>query len=239
MKKVPINKELLTYFKSKPQTLIMEGYCQHGSDTVVYSDGKSFALTTYACGGNHCCFYTQDVQFVDQVVALLHGKVEFSGVNEVVTKHLATKYKFLWKTDCGLHVHNGLPLPHKCVGDLRKMSPDYAQQISDGTFYGAAVEDIRHCLQLHPSSALYVDGKPVCWSLLHVEKSLGMLYTLPEHRHKGYALEVMTHLSNQVLAQGDVPYAYIVQTNVASINLAKKYNLKYVEDAYYFEIDLG
>ena len=41
-----------------------------------------------------------------------------------------------------------------------------------------------------------------------------------------------------VIAKGDVPYAYIVCDNVASQNLALKYNLERVKRADYFLINL-
>ena len=131
----------------------------------------------------------------------------------------------MWENNCDLYVWNGQPLPHVCTQEIRPMLPKYAQKISDGTFYHAAINDVLDCLRRHPSAAVFVDDEPVCWCLLHLEKSLGMLYTLPEHRHKGYALEVMTALTNKVIERGDVPYAYIVKDNVASMNLAQKYNL--------------
>ena len=118
------------------------------------------------------------------------------------------------------------------------MDAAYAQKESDGTHDHAAISDVKDCITNRPSSAVYIDGAPVCWCLVHLEKSLGMLYTEPTHRHKGYALEVMTSLCNKVIALGDVPYAYIVQTNVASANLATKYNLVKIKQADYFEINL-
>jgi len=52
-------------------------------------------------------------------------------------------------------------------------------------------------------------------------------------------LEVMTHLTNQVIANGDIPYATIVKGNVASENLALKYQLEYVCDVDYIAIDFA
>ena len=91
---------------------------------------------------------------------------------------------------------------------------------------------------MYPSAAVWLDGKPVSWCIMHNDKSLGMLYTMPEHRHKGYALQVMTALCNAVIAQGDTPYAYIRRDNVASQKLAEKYNLRRVKAADYFLIEL-
>ena len=110
------------------------------------------------------------------------------------------------------------------------MSPEYWQLISEGTPYKASKQEIVPNLLTKPSSAIYVDGKPVCWCMLHTTGSLGMLYTLPEYRRKGMALDVMVDLCRKVLAQGCKPFAYIVKGNVASQQLAALYNLEYIGD---------
>ena len=61
-----------------------------------------------------------------------------------------------------------------------------------------------------------------------------MLFTLPEYRHKGLALDVMTALCQMLIDIGQKPFAYIVDGNVASISLAAKYNLKQIGHASYF-----
>lgn len=238
MKRLQPTAELLAKFKSQADTLIFEGYCAYTSDVTIYNDGDSYALLANVNGVCKCCFKTDSEEFVFAVLDKLQGRVELCGVDPFVTGCLKRRYKFLWETDCYLYVWNGEPLSYQCKQDVRPMSADFAQRVSDGTHYHAAVEEIAECLARHPSAAVYANGEPICWCLLHLEKSLGMLYTEPEHRHKGYALEVMTALTNKVIEKGDVPYAYIVKDNVASQNLAAKYNLVYVKQADYFEIDL-
>lgn len=240
MKKISVTSELLQIFRSIPQTLIMEGYCKYFDNVAVYCDGCDYATVCIDdCGAVHVCMYIESKDFIDAIVTMLGGKtVEFCAAPHFVTEYLRTKYAFNWETNCCLYIWNGQPLPHKCSRDLRPMDGAYARQISDGTFYHASEKEIRACLSVHPSSAAYVDGKPVCWCLLHMEGSLGMLYTLPEYRKQGYALEVMTDLTNKVIASGNIPYAYIVTDNSASRNLAGKYNLVQVCPADYFEIYL-
>ena len=238
MKKLQPTAELLQKFKTRADMLIFEGYCALTDDVDIYNDGDSYALLVNVNGVRKCCFKTDSEDFVLSVLGKLSGNVELCGVDPCVTAMLKRRYQLLWETDCYLYVWNGEPLTYQCKQDVRPMSTEYAQLISDGTHYHAAVKEIKQCLARHPSAAVYLNDKPICWCLLHLEKSLGMLYTLPEHRHKGYALEVMTALTNKVIERGDVPYAYIVKDNVASQNLAVKYNLVRVKNADYFEINL-
>ena len=239
MKQIRPTKKLLEQFKNQADTLIFEGYCTNADSVVIYNEGDSYALIAEVKDDIKCCLHTNSEQFVLSVVDALRGcQVEFSGVDPFVTNILRNRFEFLWETNCYLYVWNGKPLNYECKQDIRPMSAEYAQQVSDGTHYHAPIADIVEVLSRHPSAAIYVDGKPVCWCLLHLEKSLGMLYTEPEHRRKGYALEVMTALNNKVIAKGDVPYAYIVCDNIASQNLAVKYNLERIKRADYFAINL-
>ncbi len=240
MKKIPVTTQLLDYFRSNGETLIMEGYCKYFDNVTVYNDGVSYAVVANTNGSAECCIYSESTSFIDGVIRSVLGKVvKFCGVSQFVTDYINSKYTFNWQTDCYLYVWNGEPILHESRCDLRAIDSSYAQQVSDGTHYRAPLDDIRECLVWHPSSAAYVDGKPVCWCLLHKEGSLGMLYTLPEYRRQGYALEVMTDITAKVIKRGDIPFAYIVQDNIASQNLAAKYNLKRAAVANYFEIDLS
>lgn len=240
MKRIPITSELLAKFHRIGEALIMEGYCRYFADTEVYCDGDSYAtVATGFNGGINICLLNETERFIDEILSLVNGKVEFCGVSPYATNYVKSKYEPLWETNCDLYVYDGKPLPEIGDCDMRSMDVGYAQQISNGTHYHAPTDEIAQCIKLHPSSAAYVNNKPVCWCLVHLEGSLGMLYTLPQYRRQGYALKVMTHLCRQVINRGGVPFAYIVQDNVASKSLAVKYNLREVGKANYFEISLG
>lgn len=240
MKKVPITTELLRRFRKIPQTLIFEGYCVNFDNVTVYNDGDSYALTAVNHLGNtECCLYTDSTAFIDEVVGILNGAVKFCGVSTFVTDYLQARYGFKWLTRCYLYVWNGKPLDLSVIDgcNVRPLEPSYVQQVSDGTPYHANIDDVRMCLIRHSSAAIYIDGKAVCWCLLHLEGSLGMLYTVPNYRRQGYALKVMTAISQMVIEQGNVPYAYIIEDNLASKSLAPKYNLQDFGRADYFEIN--
>lgn len=244
MKQVQITTELLQRFRANPQTLIFEGYCVNFDNVNVYNDGDSYALTALNhLGVTECCILTEDASFIDSVVGILRGTVKLCGVAPHITDYLKQRYSFNWFTACDLFVWSGQPLglsvldgaPH-C--EIRPLEFSYVQQVSDGTPYHANLDDVRMCLERHPSAAAYVDGKAVCWCLLHLEGDLGMLYTLPQYRRQGYALKIMTALTQMVIDAGNVPYAYIISDNLASKSLAAKYNLRQVCPAHYFEITL-
>ena len=236
MEKINVTPQLLSEFKSQPQTLILYGYLTAMPNVQLYQSGNSYATVVHNGRFYECTIASDDLHFVDEFVGSFSDcYAEFRMITPKVANYLQTKYTFGYRVTCGLYVWNGKPLQYKCQGDLRSISPEFAHLVASGTSY-ATVDEVVELLQMHPSSALYVDNQPVCWCLLHLEKSLGMLYTLPEHRKKGYALEVMTHLTNQVIDTGDIPYATIVKGNVASENLALKYQLEYVCDVDYISI---
>lgn len=242
MKKVPITTQLLRYFRTVPQMLIFEGYCVNFDGVTIYNDGDSYALTAVNhLGDIECCLYSNDAAFIDEMLSLLYGNVKFCGVSAFVTDHLQSRYAFKWLTRCDLYAWNGKPLNLSVIDncEIRPIDVSYAQQVSDGTPYHANLDDVRRCLTRHPSAAVYVEGKAVCWCLLHLEGSLGMLYTVPEYRRQGYALKVMTAISQMVIEHGNVPYAYIIEDNVASKSLAVKYNLQNVCPANYFGIEIN
>lgn len=237
MERLHIDENIKKMFKSRPDLLIFDGYASYSDKAEVYRDGDDLALVLKDGDTNMCCFSSKNGAFADEVTAALTGKIKFCGVPPEITAHMEKKYDFVYKTPCFLYVWNGEPLTHKNTIETRPLRPEFAKMVSDGTHYHAPEEEIVKCLSLHPSAAVYIGDSPVCWCLCHAEKSLGMLYTLPEHRRKGYALEVMTALTNAVIARGDIPFAYIVTDNIPSRNLAPKYNLFPASRADYFLIE--
>ncbi len=56
----------------------------------------------------------------------------------------------------------------------------------------------------------------------HPEGSMGLLLIFPEQRNKGYAFALETYLIQTILKEGRLPYAHIVEDNVASLHLQRK-----------------
>ena len=236
MKRIFPTPQLLQTFRSRPETLIFEGYCDYTKEIALWQEGNGYALVAKVRGTNKCCFSTEDAQFAERVINSVEGETELCGIAPELTCALREKYRFEWETNCILHAWNGQPLPHKVLHETHPISAKYAKIISDGTPYRAATEEVEECIARRPSAAVHIDGQPVSWCLCHLEKSLGMLFTLPEYRRKGLALDVMTALCNEVISRGDTPFAYIITDNTASLALAAKYNLVPVRRADYVKL---
>ena len=228
---ISANDNLIVQNKDDKRFLNIVGLIKNGENVKLYTDGNgSVALVE---NDHTLCFVTENLSFVDEVVASVGSEITFCGVSNQILQHLQDNYQLDWVTKCSLYAYNGCGFDGINTVDVRLQPLDvrHWQLVSDGTHYHATYEDIAECLQNRISSAVYVDGEPVCWCLMHRENSLGMLYTMPEHRRKGYALAVMVDICKKIVANGEVPYGYIVKGNISSENLAKRYNLQYFFDA--------
>ncbi|XP_039509156.1 glycine N-acyltransferase isoform X2 [Pimephales promelas] len=66
---------------------------------------------------------------------------------------------------------------------------------------------------------LDADDQPVAWILTYPSCALGMLYTVPEHRGKGYAKALVTIMSKRLHSQGCPVYCFIEEKNQLSYRL--------------------
>ncbi|XP_062256873.1 glycine-N-acyltransferase-like protein 3 [Platichthys flesus] len=74
-------------------------------------------------------------------------------------------------------------------------------------------------------------GRPVCWILVYDYCAMGMLYTLPEHRGKGYAKILVSTMARRLHDGGHPVYCFIEEESVVSYRLFK--NLGFTEDPSY------
>ncbi|XP_077439098.1 glycine N-acyltransferase-like protein 3 [Vanacampus margaritifer] len=77
-------------------------------------------------------------------------------------------------------------------------------------------------------------GQPVSWLLLHEYMAIGVLYTLPEHRHKGYATVLVYTMAQRLLAEGYPVFCYVEENNIVPYKLFK--SLGFIEDPSYREM---
>ncbi|XP_023281440.1 glycine N-acyltransferase-like protein 3 [Seriola lalandi dorsalis] len=80
---------------------------------------------------------------------------------------------------------------------------------------------------------LDAERKPVSWILTYSSCAMGMLYTLPEHRGKGYAKVLVGTMARRLLAEGYPVYCFIEEENTVSYRLFK--NLGFTENPSYRE----
>ncbi|XP_023281663.1 glycine N-acyltransferase-like protein 3 isoform X1 [Seriola lalandi dorsalis] len=91
---------------------------------------------------------------------------------------------------------------------------------------------IKNLISNFPSCCITDDqGQPVSWILVYDYCAMGMLYTLPEHRGKGYAKVLVGTMAKRLHAEGYPVYCFIEEDNVVSYRLFK--NLGFTEDPSY------
>ncbi|XP_038594039.1 glycine N-acyltransferase-like [Micropterus salmoides] len=103
---------------------------------------------------------------------------------------------------------------------------------------GEAARMIRNMLANFPSCCvLDAEGKPVSWILTYASCAMGMLYTLPAHRGKGFARVLVSAMTKKLHTQGYPVYCFIEEENMLSYRLFK--NLGFIEDPSYRETWFG
>lgn len=63
------------------------------------------------------------------------------------------------------------------------------------------------------------EGRPVSWILTYACCAMGMLYTLPEHRGRGYAKALIGSMAKTLKAQGYPVFCFVEEENAVSYQL--------------------
>ncbi|XP_053535421.1 glycine N-acyltransferase-like protein 3 isoform X2 [Ictalurus punctatus] len=91
---------------------------------------------------------------------------------------------------------------------------------------------IRSMILNYPSCCvLDSEGQPVSWILTYSNCAMGMGYTLPEHRCKGYSKALVTILAKKLHSEGYPVYCFVEEENQLSYRLLK--SLGFTEDLSY------
>ncbi|KAF4089980.1 hypothetical protein AMELA_G00044400 [Ameiurus melas] len=76
---------------------------------------------------------------------------------------------------------------------------------------------IRDMIMNFPSCCvLDSEGRPVSWILTYASCAMGMLYTMPEHRRKGYAKALVSIMAKKLHSEGYPVYCFIEEENQLS-----------------------
>ncbi|KAL6487901.1 hypothetical protein MHYP_G00045270 [Metynnis hypsauchen] len=79
---------------------------------------------------------------------------------------------------------------------------------------------IRNMILNFPSCCvLDSDGQPVAWILTYCDCAVGILYTMPEHRKKGYAKALVSIMAKKLHSEGYPVYCFIEEHNSLSHRL--------------------
>lgn len=86
---------------------------------------------------------------------------------------------------------------------------------------------IQNLVRNFPSCCVLDDnGQPVAWILTYDYSAMGMLYTMPQHRRKGYAKILISAISKKLFYMGYPVFCFIEEENLFSLNLFKSMGFK-------------
>ncbi|XP_056108948.1 glycine N-acyltransferase-like protein 3 [Rhinichthys klamathensis goyatoka] len=130
-------------------------------------------------------------------------------------------------------------LPELITSDLETrvsvLNESHANVVNKTWKFGGDDKGYRNILNLisHFPTCCITDenNQPVSWVLLYDYCAIGMLYTLPEHRGKGYAKTLVTTMAKKLHSQGYPVYCFIEESNQLSYKLFT--SLGFIEDCSY------
>jgi ribosomal protein S18 acetylase RimI-like enzyme len=115
---------------------------------------------------------------------------------------------------------------HNCRLGVGDELVDYLKQ---GIGYDSEGEYVRMCVANGPSFVCEVDGEKVCWSCTHMSGTMGMIYTPPELRRKGYARSLAAFQIDYMLARDGVAICHVISTNAASREMLLGFGFTMIE----------
>ncbi|XP_062375832.1 glycine N-acyltransferase-like protein 3 isoform X1 [Sardina pilchardus] len=129
-----------------------------------------------------------------------------------------------------------LPDSHSSIEDrICSLNESHIEIINKAWKFGGTEKgynNIKNLMCNFPSCCIVDEtGQPVSWMLLYDYCALGILYTKPEHRGKGYAKALIASMSKKLHAQGYPVYCFIEEDNDTSLRLFK--NMGFTEDPSY------
>ncbi|MCH7472902.1 GNAT family N-acetyltransferase [bacterium] len=101
--------------------------------------------------------------------------------------------------------------------------------LRQGIDYDPEGDYLRQILKLGPSFVCEDDGKPVSWSCTHMNQTMGMIYTPPENRRKGYARSLTAFQVDHMLRHYGIACAHVISTNDASRRLLEGLGARMVD----------
>lgn len=93
------------------------------------------------------------------------------------------------------------------------------------TYPDDGIEYIKGIIDNELTLCARYEGEAVSWVVQRQDGSLGIMYTLKQHRNKGLGLWLSRHIMNEVMRRGEKPYLHIMVNNAPSIALAKALNM--------------
>jgi hypothetical protein len=189
-----------------------KGYWEEESGTVWVENG----YMNYIIG---------DVSVIkDHLKSLPDGFYGFSGVKAELAEAIYPEFFLHWLEPTERYVFQKELSSQKSPYEITTITMHEAEGINDRYEYKNedSLERIKEAIEHRPSSGIYIDNKLASYCLVHEDNSIGYMYTLEEHRHKGLGYWVTLDILKKMNQRNSVPFVEIAKWNDKSQGLATK-----------------
>ncbi|TRY96124.1 hypothetical protein DNTS_015945 [Danionella cerebrum] len=165
------------------------------------------------------------------------GKVAIYSTNEKALRRILTEENGVdWRTNLLIRVIYMTTVPGSDLeSKVSVLNESHADLVNKTWKFGGDDKGYSYILNLiqhFPTCCITDDNHQiVSWVLLYDYCAIGMLYTLPEYRGKGYAKSLVARMATHLHSQGYPVYCFIEEFNHPSYNLFT--SLGFTEDPSY------
>lgn len=243
MIKTKINNKLLDILKKDELvTLNLKGVIENCNPDIYTND----AMTgLWLKDGFFNYLYTEEESFLNEIIEEVleelkdSAYIEFSGSHKFVRDYMCKNQTIHWINPCKLLVLEKPEFKKEdLINEIDSLTLDDAEFVNNHYEYKGdySLDKIRDAIENRPTSCVRIDGKLVSYAVLNLDNSIGYMYTVKEHRKKGYAYEVTKDISLKTIKSGRLPYVQIHHWNNESLNLALKVGYEVCSDVYWIGI---
>ncbi len=124
------------------------------------------------------------------------------------------EFRLIKEVCCGLFYLNPKNfMPVKTIIEIEPLGREDACKVVKNTSYEIDEEYVLRCISSAPSVAVKENGELLCYMLVHLNGSIGMLFTHETHRKRGFASSAISCLTEKQIKKGNPVFCYIVNEN--------------------------
>ena len=144
----------------------------------------------------------------------LNYELRVSSLPKNLIPRKITGFSLVKEVDCGLfYLHPDNFFPVDTQMDIEPLDLKDAREVVKNTAYEIDVEYVRRCIASAPSVSVKKGKDLLCYMLVHLNGSIGMLFTKENHRKKGLASSVISCLTQKQIKKRTPVFCYIVNGN--------------------------
>jgi hypothetical protein len=106
--------------------------------------------------------------------------------------------------------------------------------MKQATEYDESGEYTQRCLEAGPSFVCEVDNAPVCWACTHLNRLMGMIYTPPKLRRRGYALSLAAFQIDYMLRHDGRAACVVMVHNKPSLEMMAVFGARRMKPPMYW-----